>query len=80
MEKKNNKLSTEHRCPVCNKIVRTSVQKESGGARFFPFCSHRCKLLDLSAWLGAEYRIVSGSQSEESAEPDNTVDPSAENP
>jgi endogenous inhibitor of DNA gyrase (YacG/DUF329 family) len=23
----------------------------------FPFCSERCKLIDLGAWLDAEYRI-----------------------
>ncbi|MHC4119339.1 MAG: DNA gyrase inhibitor YacG [Planctomycetota bacterium] len=80
MENKKDKQSTEHRCPVCNKIVRTSAEKESGEESFFPFCCRRCKLVDLGAWLDAEYKIISGSQSEESAEPDETVDPSAENP
>jgi uncharacterized protein len=23
----------------------------------FPFCSDRCKLLDLGKWLGGEYRV-----------------------
>lgn len=27
--------------------------------RFFPFCSERCKMIDLGAWLDAEYRISS---------------------
>jgi len=27
--------------------------------RFFPFCCERCKLIDLGAWLDAEYRIAS---------------------
>ncbi len=26
-------------------------------ARFFPFCSQRCRLLDLGAWLEGDYRI-----------------------
>ena len=27
---------------------------------FFPFCSERCRLLDLGKWLGEEYRIPAG--------------------
>ena len=27
--------------------------------KFFPFCSERCKLIDLGAWFDAEYRIPS---------------------
>jgi len=27
--------------------------------RFFPFCSERCKMIDLGAWLDADYRIAS---------------------
>jgi endogenous inhibitor of DNA gyrase (YacG/DUF329 family) len=26
----------------------------------FPFCSERCRLLDLGKWLGEEYRIPAG--------------------
>jgi hypothetical protein len=26
-------------------------------ARFFPFCSQRCRLVDLGAWLEGDYRI-----------------------
>lgn len=26
----------------------------------FPFCSPRCKLIDLGRWLGEEYRIPAG--------------------
>jgi len=58
----------KHICPVCRKTVKTSVQAKSGEERFFPFCSRRCKLVDLGAWLDAEYKIVSKSQSEESTE------------
>jgi hypothetical protein len=25
--------------------------------RAFPFCSDRCRLLDLGKWLGGEYRV-----------------------
>lgn len=40
------------RCPICRKAVSPRAQNPA-----FPFCSSRCKLLDLSRWLGGEYRI-----------------------
>lgn len=38
-------------CPICN--------KETGweGNPFRPFCSERCKLLDLGAWASEKYKI-----------------------
>ena len=65
----------EHICPVCHRTVKTSVRAKSEEGGFFPFCSRRCKLVDLSAWLGAEYKIVSKSQSQEFSEPFDAVDP-----
>jgi hypothetical protein len=50
------------KCPICHKIVRVSSQENSKEAEFFPFCSERCKLIDLGAWLDAEYRIGSEEQ------------------
>lgn len=38
-------------CPVCN------GETEWEGNPYRPFCSKRCKLIDLGAWLGEEYRI-----------------------
>ena len=45
-------------CPVCKRSVELcrGVLTERPG--FFPFCSQRCKLIDLGAWLDAEYRIT----------------------
>ncbi len=39
------------KCPVC--------KKESAweGNSFRPFCSERCKLIDLGAWASEEYKI-----------------------
>ncbi len=39
------------RCPTC----RTLHPWESNPFR--PFCSERCRLLDLGRWLDEEYRI-----------------------
>lgn len=45
------------RCPICRKPV--DAQSE-----FSPFCSERCKLIDLGDWAAERYRI-SGKLSEE---------------
>ena len=39
------------RCPICKKEVVFE------GNPFRPFCSERCKLLDLDNWLSERYRI-----------------------
>ena len=40
------------RCPTCKTIVlRTDEQ--------FPFCSDRCRLIDLGKWASGGYRISS---------------------
>jgi len=49
----------KYRCPVCKKSIKVSAQGQPEEREFFPFCSQRCKLLDLGAWLDAKYRIVS---------------------
>jgi hypothetical protein len=48
-----------YRCPLCKKIIRVSSEKQFKEARFFPFCSRRCKLIDLGAWLDAKYKVTS---------------------
>jgi endogenous inhibitor of DNA gyrase (YacG/DUF329 family) len=49
----------KHKCPTCKKTVEASLEKESDEANFFPFCSQRCRLIDLGAWLDDKYRIFS---------------------
>ena len=39
------------KCPTCRK----TGDWLSGG--YWPFCSHRCKLIDLGKWLGGEHAI-----------------------
>jgi uncharacterized protein len=40
-------------CPICRKPVAPRQAN-----RAFPFCSDRCRLVDLGKWLGEEYRIA----------------------
>ena len=47
------------RCPRCHNIVKVSSGKDAEMSSFFPFCSERCKLIDLGAWLEEHYKLVS---------------------
>ncbi|VUD40314.1 DNA gyrase inhibitor YacG [Thalassocella blandensis] len=41
-------------CPICNKEVLMT-----GDSPFRPFCSKRCKLIDLGEWA-SESRVIEG--------------------
>jgi endogenous inhibitor of DNA gyrase (YacG/DUF329 family) len=50
------------RCPVCDQVM-----EGQGPAEWlhFPFCSARCRTIDLGRWLGEKYRIdVPGAERE----------------
>lgn len=59
------------RCPICEHRMSGQGPKEWPD---WPFCSPRCKLIDLGRWLGGAYRLDSVAQDEEedSAEDDET--------
>ncbi len=61
------------RCPTCKRIVRLPEQDSPTQMKFFPFCSERCRLIDLGAWLDADYRIPAqaGDESESSSREDS---------
>jgi hypothetical protein len=42
----------KHHCPICK--AETDSQRDAD----FPFCSERCRLLDLGAWASEKYRIA----------------------
>ncbi|MBI5050735.1 MAG: DNA gyrase inhibitor YacG [Nitrospirae bacterium] len=46
-------------CPICKK--KTVWE----GNPFRPFCSERCKLIDLGAWAAEKYKIAEEKTSEE---------------
>ena len=70
----------KRRCPVCRKIVEVEVfvQEESKEEQCFPFCSKRCKLTDLGAWLDSKYRIIAELKSENSGDSPNSLSDAAE--
>ena len=46
-------------CPICRKPVEPVARNE-----WFPFCSNRCKVLDLSKWLNNEYAVPARDEDE----------------
>jgi uncharacterized protein len=44
------KSSRSFRCPICRQIVLRSEPE-------FPFCSERCRLIDLGKWASGGYII-----------------------
>ena len=45
------------RCPACGKPVEWAPENA-----FRPFCSARCKGIDLGAWAAEEYRIPAAEE------------------
>lgn len=56
-------------CPQCNRLSEFSATN-----LFRPFCSERCKLIDLGQWANESYKIPSAKpidENDESNETDN---------
>lgn len=53
------------RCPNC----KQETQHE--GNPYRPFCSERCKLIDLDNWLEGRYRITGAGDFQESPRPED---------
>lgn len=51
------------RCPRCGKKI------EHPDPTCRPFCSDRCKLLDLGKWISEEYRIAAVETVEDKSDP-----------
>ena len=47
-------------CPTCAKQVEWKPEN-----RFRPFCSERCKKIDLGAWANEEYRVSQSAPTED---------------
>ena len=65
---------TSHSCPTCKKPIQWKDNP------YRPFCSQRCKLIDLGEWAAGRFRIPGEKVPEESMaentsehEPDDTT-------
>ena len=50
------KSASSSKCPACNKIT---------DQKYRPFCSSRCKLIDLGNWIDGSYRLPTDDTPEE---------------
>jgi uncharacterized protein len=41
----------QYQCPICRRSTRSERDAD------FPFCSERCRLLDLGAWSAEKYVV-----------------------
>ena len=51
------------RCPTCDMLVHAEESKP-----FLPFCSNRCRLVDLGRWLNEEHTLPCAPDEEEEEE------------
>ena len=59
------------RCPQCKKALAPqerapAVQEAKEAKKTLPFCSERCRLLDLDSWLTGRYALPAVDQETES--------------
>lgn len=72
---------TPTKCPICSTPVTPPAKPALPGAArsYFPFCSDRCRMVDLGRWLTGQYAIPGESIAEdERPEAAKPRDPDAE--
>ncbi|MBE0612633.1 MAG: DNA gyrase inhibitor YacG [Burkholderiales bacterium] len=57
-------------CPRCSAPVRWGEESP-----FRPFCSERCKMIDLGAWANEEYRVAVKGNDEDLDAPSDGSEP-----
>ena len=60
-------------CPICQAPLPPREQNAA-----FPFCSPRCKLVDLGKWLDGEYRIPVAAEDDDEGETSAAAPPDEE--
>ena len=70
-------MVTVFRCPTCKKELAASQRAGGPDAAGFPFCSVRCKTIDLGSWLSESFRIAESPGDAEFDEASEDDDPSS---
>lgn len=66
------KRTLKLRCPICKKEVRSNAPD-------FPFCSDRCRIIDLGKWASGGYVISSPvTDADEPIRDSNPEDPESQ--
>ena len=60
------------RCPICKRPVHDPTRGDES-SKYFPFCSERCKLIDLGRWLDGKYQIPVTGPEEDASDDDTTA-------
>jgi endogenous inhibitor of DNA gyrase (YacG/DUF329 family) len=58
-------MAAQVKCPTCRRPVEWSEQ-----SAYRPFCSDRCRLIDLGAWLTEQHKIPEEPGEDSGAEPE----------
>jgi len=58
-------------CPICDRLMQSQEQAEWPQ---FPFCSTRCRIIDLGRWLGEAYGVAADAAEELPAELEDAND------
>ena len=56
------------KCPICKK-------EAAADSKFNPFCSERCKIIDLANWATEKYVVSTPVRPDESGESDDDITP-----
>ena len=59
------------RCPICSKGYEVAKIDD---LPTFPFCSDRCRLVDLGRWLGDDYAVPERRNTDEVGDEDGVAD------
>jgi endogenous inhibitor of DNA gyrase (YacG/DUF329 family) len=62
------------RCPICSRPIAIASMDDLPS---FPFCSDRCKLIDLGRWIDGAYAIPAAADEEkleDEEEDDEAID------
>jgi endogenous inhibitor of DNA gyrase (YacG/DUF329 family) len=60
-------VATTVKCPTCRRPVEWSEV-----SAYRPFCSDRCRLIDLGAWIAEQHKIPDESGDESGNEPEES--------
>jgi endogenous inhibitor of DNA gyrase (YacG/DUF329 family) len=65
-------MAAKVKCPTCRRDVEWSE-----ASQYRPFCSDRCRLIDLGAWLAEQHKIPGESGSaQDQLQPDQPAEES----
>jgi uncharacterized protein len=73
-------VTASPRCPICDGPVTAPDRAASPPAKsWFPFCSERCKQVDLGRWLTGQY-VIPGEGAEEEIPEEAEAPPPVKDP